>query len=241
MPRGERGDAGAMADAGLADALLRLNEPSLRRLAIAEALAKANFNPDEPRDRHGRWTTGGDSGSAAGVRPGPSPARLVPTAAEEESEPGDAEDPLAPLRRALWNDGIRTLRLLDPDNPELTYLSNPGSAPDAAALDRLDAAIRAAAIGRVQNKVMPGGMPIGQPGRGSDVRESSGGLNAAKDLFNYLRVGGTPYRSEPDMTIIALPGNAGYITFRPVSSSGDPAININVPGAEFKIHFPDGE
>ena len=31
----------------------------LRRLGIAEALAKAGFNPDEPRDELGRWTTEG--------------------------------------------------------------------------------------------------------------------------------------------------------------------------------------
>jgi hypothetical protein len=36
----------------------------LRRLGIAEALAKAGFNSDEPRDELGRWTTEGDEAPA---------------------------------------------------------------------------------------------------------------------------------------------------------------------------------
>jgi hypothetical protein len=33
-----------------------LCEEGLRRVARADALSKHNFNPDEPRDWHGRWT-----------------------------------------------------------------------------------------------------------------------------------------------------------------------------------------
>jgi hypothetical protein len=46
---------------GIPPSILKIKDPTLRRLAIAEALAKAGFNPDEPRDERGRWTReGGD-------------------------------------------------------------------------------------------------------------------------------------------------------------------------------------
>jgi hypothetical protein len=131
------------------------------------------------------------------------------------------------------------LRRIDPNNPNLTYLTNPGASPSQAALDRLDAAIETAAIKRVTDKIMPGGVPIGEEGSSRDVRELPGGLSAAQDLFGYLRAGGTLYKSDPSMTIVRLPMNAGYITFRSISGSGDPAIDIRVPGLKFsKIHFP---
>jgi hypothetical protein len=44
---------------GLPSALPPMDDRDLRRLAIAELLIKAGFNPDEPRDERGRWTTGG--------------------------------------------------------------------------------------------------------------------------------------------------------------------------------------
>jgi hypothetical protein len=50
-----------------------LSADGLEKLAKAEALSKYNFNPNEPRDWHGRWT---DSGSAD-----PSPAAAPAAAA----------------------------------------------------------------------------------------------------------------------------------------------------------------
>ncbi len=38
---------------------------AVSRMAAADRLLKAGFNPDEPRDWHGRWTTGGSADSAA--------------------------------------------------------------------------------------------------------------------------------------------------------------------------------
>ncbi len=52
-------------------ATLQLGLPELadgaasERMAAADRLLKYNFNPNEPRDSHGRWTTGGDPGSEA--------------------------------------------------------------------------------------------------------------------------------------------------------------------------------
>ena len=85
---------------------------------------------------------------------------------------------------------------------------------------------------------MPGGIPIGSPGQGPRVRELSGGLRAAQNLFDDLRVGGELVIDTPDLKVSKLPGNAGYVTFRPASTSGPPAVDVNVPGVQFKrIHF----
>jgi hypothetical protein len=45
--------------------LMRLPDPGdpVGNANVDEALAKAGFNPDEPRDERGRWTTDGDSAS----------------------------------------------------------------------------------------------------------------------------------------------------------------------------------
>ena len=40
-------------------------EAALRLANADEELAKRNFNPDEPRDWHGRWTTGGAAAQAS--------------------------------------------------------------------------------------------------------------------------------------------------------------------------------
>jgi hypothetical protein len=90
----------------------------------------------------------------------------------------------------------------------------------------------------VADRVTPNGRPIGRHGSGLDVRELPGGTEAARDLFDYLRVGGTEHRSTPNMTIIKLPGDAGFLTFRHRSHSGDTAIDVNVPGVRLKLHFP---
>lgn len=60
--------------AGISYAVLDIEDRVLRRFLIAESLAKAGYDPDEPRDDHGRWTGGGGGGggasaSAAGARP----------------------------------------------------------------------------------------------------------------------------------------------------------------------------
>jgi hypothetical protein len=147
---------------------------------------------------------------------------------------------MAEVRQAVWAARIALLRRIDPDNPDLTYFANPNSPPRQDTLDRLDAAIEAASIKRVADKVMPYGRPIGRPGSGPDIRELTGGNTAARELFDYLRVGGTEHCSEPDLTVIQLPGKAGFLTFRDRSGSGDSAIDINVPGVTVKrIHFPE--
>ena len=55
--------------AGLRIPVFELDSRQLKELAAAAPLIKANFDPDEPRDEHGRWTDagGGDSEAAPSV------------------------------------------------------------------------------------------------------------------------------------------------------------------------------
>jgi hypothetical protein len=86
---------------------------------------------------------------------------------------------------------------------------------------------------------MPGGVPIGAAGSGPDISRLPGGTVAARELFDYLRVGAEPYESDSNKTIVKLPGGAGYLTFRRLSRSGGSAIDVSVPGIALKrIHFP---
>ena len=54
---------GEMARAMMTAVLMRLPDPddAVRISDVDGVLTKAGFNPDEPRDERGRWTTGGDS------------------------------------------------------------------------------------------------------------------------------------------------------------------------------------
>lgn len=70
---------------GLTLPLESLGESQLRRLEIAADLLKANYDPDQPRDERGRWTTNG-SGSGAG------PAQPL----QPSAEPVDGRQPVNP-------------------------------------------------------------------------------------------------------------------------------------------------
>lgn len=169
-------------------------------------------------------------------------AGAIEIAQNEEDERGLEEflDPLAELRQQQWDAAIARLREIDPHDPNLAYVANPGIAPSQEALDRLDDALEAAAIKRVTDKVMPNGVPIGVPGRGLDVQLLPGDSLKAQELFDYLRVGGTVLESGSRRTVVRLPGDAGFITYRPVSRRGGPAIDINLRGTKLKLHFPSG-
>jgi hypothetical protein len=223
---------------------LRLPDlPGIVARAALEAedrrLKRGNAIWDETR--HPRSGTPPNPGWFASNPNGRARSRPTQTAAGGRGgrRPGVTSDPEAEVRQAIWDARIALLRHIDPDNPHLTYFANPNSPPRQEALDRLDVAIEAASIKRVADKVMPYGRPIGRRGSGPDIRELPGGNPAARELFNYLRVGGTEHRSEPNLSVIQLPGKAGFLTFRERSGSEDSAIDINVPGVTIKrIHFP---
>jgi hypothetical protein len=91
----------------------------------------------------------------------------------------------------------------------------------------------------VLDKISPRGAPTGAARR-LRVRELPGGLAADRALFDYLRVGGQVIE-KPDLegTLVRLPGNAGYVTFRPRFTSGPPAVDINIPDVVWvRLHFP---
>ena len=200
-----------------------------------DLLARVGWDPAE----HPR---AGAPPNRAWFAPAGAGAPAVPTrlAQNEENERALEEmlDPLAPVRQAWWDAAIVRLRQIDPDNPSLTYFANPRSAPSQEALDRLNAVVEAAAIHRVTEKLLPDGVPIGMPGNTSRVRVLPGGVSAAQNLFDYLSAGGTIEEKSPSATVARLPGTAGYVTFRPTSTSGPPAVDVNVPGIPFRrIHF----
>jgi hypothetical protein len=117
-------------------------------------------------------------------------------------------------------------------------LTAPEWVPRQEDLDVLYAEIRAATLRRVAKRLIPGGTPIGAPGDSWRVRELPGGLSGAQRLFADLSVGGIARPSSPNITVVELPARAGYVTPRPQSTSGGPAIDINVPEIPFiKIHF----
>ena len=60
---------------------------------------------------------------------GDSPPRVAQEEEEGERAPEEVLDPLAPVRQVQWDAAIATLREIDPNNPNLTYLANPSSAP----------------------------------------------------------------------------------------------------------------
>jgi hypothetical protein len=232
-------------------AALHLRRPDLADLAARgrvehqDALIKRTRSDDvASRDwdpaKHPRADAPPNPGWFAPKGDGPAapPPIQVAHAEEEERAPEELLDPVGPVRQAVWDARIALLRRIDPANPSLTYFANPGTPPGPAALGRLNAAIEAAAIKRVADKVMPNGVPIGRRGRGEDIRELPGGIRAAEDLFDFLRVAGTDYRSEPNLKIVKLLGQDAFITYRPVSTSGSPAIDVNIPGYPFiRFHF----
>jgi hypothetical protein len=91
--------------------------------------------------------------------------------------------------------------------------------------------------------IAPGGQPIGtqQGGARPDIRTLPGGRRAAEALLQRLTNG----RGAVDITPPRYSGrmfrldDGTVIGFRPTSTSGSPAIDINIPGYATitKLHF----
>jgi hypothetical protein len=113
---------------------------AVEAVQLPQPLAKFNPNHFGPGPR------GGQFAPADVVDAGVMGRRPVQFAQDERdpAEENDAIDPMAPVRQALWNSSIRALREVDPNNPALTYFSNPNSAPSQAALDQLNETLRQA-------------------------------------------------------------------------------------------------
>lgn len=91
-----------------------------------------------------------------------------------------------------------------------------------------------AAIPSPDDLLMPKGKPIGMPGSKPSIREVPGGKKAADDLFDDLIAGGKPARvpTYPGK-MLDLPGG-GRVGLRPKSGSGEPTIDVDIPGIPIK-------
>src|ERR1700747_1405722 len=59
----------------------------VRRRLEAQGIALANYDPDEPRDWHGRWTTEDNAGNPKTNSPSQPPARDVATTKPSQAPP----------------------------------------------------------------------------------------------------------------------------------------------------------
>lgn len=106
-----------------------LDDRQLQRLALASTLVKAGYEPDQPRDDRGRWTSDAAAGAAAARMTQPSPGgasvfdRLAPAALRALAQFGARFSAATavfgilfiPTNRSLISQG--TL----PDRPDITY------------------------------------------------------------------------------------------------------------------------
>ena len=82
--------------------------------------------------------------------------------------------------------------------------------------------------------LMPKGKPIGTKGSNASICEVPGGQKAADNLFDDLTVGGKP------VILAAYPGkmvelsSGGRVGLRPMSKSGKPTIDVDIPGIPIK-------
>ena len=81
----QRGDLGQAMISAVLLGLGELSDDAIARLARTEALLKANFNPDEPRDQHGRWA--GDDADGTSSPAGRGGAARNPRAWENHRNP----------------------------------------------------------------------------------------------------------------------------------------------------------
>lgn len=86
-------------------------------------------------------------------------------------------------------------------------------------------------IGRhVDDVLRPGGELLGKSGSSDAIRLVEGGAENAESMFLRLAEGGFDI-TPPGHSgmLVELPGG-GYVGYRPVSSSGPPTIDVNIPG-----------
>ena len=84
------------------------------------------------------------------------------------------------------------------------------------------------------DRLMPQGKPIGATGSKASIRVVPGGQKAADDLFHELTVGGRPVAMPTyPGKLVDLPGG-GRVGLRPTSKSGEPTIDVDIPGIPIK-------
>jgi hypothetical protein len=82
--------------------------------------------------------------------------------------------------------------------------------------------------------IRPGGKPLGIPGQSSGVRELTGGKEDAERIFESLTKGGKDVTQSNHVgRVVELP-EGGHIGYRPFSRSGEPTIDVNLPGESIR-------
>ncbi|MCP3999197.1 MAG: hypothetical protein GY722_29650 [bacterium] len=94
------------------------------------------------------------------------------------------------------------------------------------------------AAGAADDLLISGGKRIGEAGSKPSIRVVEGNATAAEDLFSKLAKGGTDITpSGHPGKLVRLPGER-VVGFRPVSKSGPPTVDVNIPGLDIeKIKF----
>ena len=153
--------------------------------AFPVGVGLSHYNPEQPRDWHGRWTGRGIDPTAGAGTPGaiapdgaPKPPRRaekaapapggimgflsalnpIGTAQAQEFEPGEEsrrvgepaeQEPGDALLIQRFAAALQALREVDPNNRSLASLEPPGYVPTEEAIERIEAATRAARNARV--------------------------------------------------------------------------------------------
>ncbi len=88
--------------------------------------------------------------------------------------------------------------------------------------------------------LQPGGNPIGTAGSDESIREVTGNLSDAQQLFDELSQGGRIVESTSKLTRVELP-DGGYVQLRTVMSNSPntvATIDVNIPGVDIsKVKF----
>ncbi len=94
--------------------------------------------------------------------------------------------------------------------------------------------IRDAMAGRILDLLRSGGELVGKAGN-TRIRVLPGGMKEAEAFFRELGEGGPVIKDlRFPGTMVELPGG-GRVGFRPVSKSGPPTIDVNIPGLKGEI------
>ena len=75
---------------------------------------------------------------------------------------------------------------------------------------------------------MPGGEPIGETGRRSDIRRVAGGLEEAESFFEELEKLGEVIAAMDHPGALVCLGEEGKVGLRPTSKSGEPTIDVGL-------------
>jgi hypothetical protein len=90
--------------------------------------------------------------------------------------------------------------------------------------------------------LMPGGSPIGEPGRDPGVRVVRGDYDSAQSLFQQMIAGGEVVEFSERAFRVRFPDGGGWLTYRTSMGMHSPqtvvTIDVNVPGIPFgKVKF----